>query len=107
MYLNVLNIYIHFNYEYIFYLFSHLLHPTCGFPYILFSHPIPTTSPLAQIHSASSSLQKRAGIPEVSTQVTVRLGTHPHTKAVRGSPVGEKGSQKQAKQPETDPSSHY
>lgn len=79
---------------------------------LVFFSPIQSRPPPLSLRSTPPPVPFRKGQasqryqPNMTSQVTVRLGTHPHTKAVRGSPVGEKGYQKQAKQPETDPSSH-
>ena len=46
-------------------LFSHILHPDLSFP---FSKSLLPTSTLPKIHCSSLSLQKRAGLPGISTE---------------------------------------
>ena len=72
--------------------FFHILHPDQHFPS---SQSLSPPTPLV-------SLQKRAGLPGISTkhdiyEVVIRLGTSPHIEAGQGNPVGEQRSQKQAK----------
>lgn len=67
-----------------------------------FFHLLPPPDPLLFI-----SLQKGADVPGISMntgyQDAVRLGAGPHIKAWQGTPVGEKGCYKQAKESETAP----
>jgi hypothetical protein len=57
--------------------------------------------------SPSISLQKRAGLPVISTECNItstkRLGINPHINAGQGNPVDRKESQEQARESETLP----
>ena len=85
-------------------LIQYILTPPSLFPLLPVALP---TSLLSQIHCSSVSLQKRPGLPGISTEQDIaRLGSDPPIRAEWGTSVGEKGSQEQAKKSEL-PHSHY
>jgi hypothetical protein len=87
-------------YYYFIILYTHYIQTTVSpIPFLLALLP---TFPLSQIQSSSISLKKEKKVsqiyqPNITYQVTIRLGTNSHIKARQSESIGGKGSQVQAK----------
>ena len=75
-------------------------------PFLTFVPSFHSTSPFPKVHLFLYFPLERASPPEISTEYSIwsyNKTRHSHIRARWGNPVGEKGSQEQAKESETMP----